>query len=390
MGARMTPDQARKLLGGYATGTLTSEEQRALFEAALLDQALFDELAREQALREALDDSTNRAELLRALDDAGEARQREHIMGTPRRRWWVWGLAGSGALAAAAVTVFVLVNTDLRSRPPQVAAVRTAPDALSGRVAQPAAPAAESAAVPRVERSPARASKQIAPHAPSEEQGRVAETPPALPPIVPEAVTATGAPPPAPAIRAATPAARDAAAPSAMYRTEAAEARTNAVTAQPRAKVASALRAGAAAASFAPAEFELRYSVQPEEPAPGAHPEISVETSVPAYVYAFRRLSPGGEWAALNPGGTSVAAGLKTTLPQAGDADAVLLIASRRPIQDLAAAGGELTAAVERVRETASRPLVSRNIPPKSTSIVQGGAGPDARIVVTIPLPRPR
>ncbi len=31
----MTREQARKLLGGYATGTLTAEEREALFTAAL-------------------------------------------------------------------------------------------------------------------------------------------------------------------------------------------------------------------------------------------------------------------------------------------------------------------------------------------------------------------
>ncbi len=33
-----------KLLGGYATGTLTGEEREALMQAALHDQALFDAL----------------------------------------------------------------------------------------------------------------------------------------------------------------------------------------------------------------------------------------------------------------------------------------------------------------------------------------------------------
>ena len=44
----MSPEDIKKLLGGYATGTLTTEEQQALFAAALEDQELFDSLAREQ------------------------------------------------------------------------------------------------------------------------------------------------------------------------------------------------------------------------------------------------------------------------------------------------------------------------------------------------------
>ena len=37
----MKREDIEKLLGGYATGTLTGEERQALFEAALTDQALF-------------------------------------------------------------------------------------------------------------------------------------------------------------------------------------------------------------------------------------------------------------------------------------------------------------------------------------------------------------
>jgi hypothetical protein len=65
----MSPEDAHKLLGGYATGTLTAEEQQALFEAALQDQGLFDALAREQALRDVLGDAAARAQLLAAIDD---------------------------------------------------------------------------------------------------------------------------------------------------------------------------------------------------------------------------------------------------------------------------------------------------------------------------------
>jgi len=46
------PDEIRRLLGGYATGTLTDDERTLLFSAALEDQSLFDALADEEALRE--------------------------------------------------------------------------------------------------------------------------------------------------------------------------------------------------------------------------------------------------------------------------------------------------------------------------------------------------
>ena len=89
----MTREQAEKLLGGYATGTLTDEEQSALFAAALEHQELFDALADEEALRELLADPAARRRLLNELPE-------------PRRRLRFWqpiyvGLAAS--LAGAAI-----------------------------------------------------------------------------------------------------------------------------------------------------------------------------------------------------------------------------------------------------------------------------------------------
>ena len=65
----MDRQDIQKLLGGYATGTLTPEEQQLLFEAALSDQELFDALAREQSLRDLLNDPAARAQLLAAIDE---------------------------------------------------------------------------------------------------------------------------------------------------------------------------------------------------------------------------------------------------------------------------------------------------------------------------------
>ncbi len=61
------PDEVRKLLGGYATGTLTEEERNLLFSAALQDQELFDALADEEALRELLAEPATRQTLLDQL-----------------------------------------------------------------------------------------------------------------------------------------------------------------------------------------------------------------------------------------------------------------------------------------------------------------------------------
>ncbi|HEX4846198.1 MAG TPA: hypothetical protein VFV26_08265, partial [Geothrix sp.] len=64
--------EAEKLLGGYATGTLTESERRMLCEAALAHQDLFDALADEEALRELLADPAARAQLLAALAPSSE------------------------------------------------------------------------------------------------------------------------------------------------------------------------------------------------------------------------------------------------------------------------------------------------------------------------------
>jgi hypothetical protein len=92
----MTKDEIRKLLGGYATNTLTESERSTLFQAALDDQELFDALQREQALKNILDDPSARAEIREALD-------RPRSVRSP---WWIWGSA-IGAAAAAVVLIAV-------------------------------------------------------------------------------------------------------------------------------------------------------------------------------------------------------------------------------------------------------------------------------------------
>lgn len=56
-----------QILGGYATDTLTEEEKRQLFEAALHDQTLFDALADEEALKALLADQNARQRILDSL-----------------------------------------------------------------------------------------------------------------------------------------------------------------------------------------------------------------------------------------------------------------------------------------------------------------------------------
>jgi len=61
--------EAEKLLGGYATGTLSAQEKTELFTAALKHQELFDALADEEALRELLADPKARQQLLELLEE---------------------------------------------------------------------------------------------------------------------------------------------------------------------------------------------------------------------------------------------------------------------------------------------------------------------------------
>jgi hypothetical protein len=93
----MTNEEIRKLLGGYATNSLTETERQALFEAALEDQELFDALHQEQVLKELLADPVSRAEIRHALEKPRAARP----------HWWIWTAAAS-AIAAAVIVVAVI------------------------------------------------------------------------------------------------------------------------------------------------------------------------------------------------------------------------------------------------------------------------------------------
>lgn len=100
----MKNDEVQRLLGGYATNSLTEAERKELFEAALEDQELFDALQREQALKDLLSDEITRAQVRLALRGGGGSSPRPWL-----GRWWTWGLAGS-AVAVASVAIVLLVN----------------------------------------------------------------------------------------------------------------------------------------------------------------------------------------------------------------------------------------------------------------------------------------
>ena len=141
----MSPEDIKKLLGGYATGTLTTEEQQALFAAALEDQELFDALAREQSLRDLLRDPAARAELLSALE-------------APATRpvgFWQWlrrpvvaGLATAGVAAIAIVAVWQgtrMASVSHRAQPVIVAELKRPELSPAPSAAQLPAPASQPA-----------------------------------------------------------------------------------------------------------------------------------------------------------------------------------------------------------------------------------------------------
>lgn len=144
-------DEMRKLLGGYATNTLTETERQALFEAALEDQELFDALHQEQALKELLADPASRAEIRQALEKPRAARP----------HWWIWTAAAS-AVAAAILVVAVTRSHTTESalvslKPSQPARIQPADKAQSDLKSLPQPVRAQaSAGKPTVRARPSR------------------------------------------------------------------------------------------------------------------------------------------------------------------------------------------------------------------------------------------
>ena len=159
----MTPREAENLLGGYATGTLSEAERKALFAAALEDQSLFDALADEEALRELLADPAARAKLIAALEKpASNVRP-------------LWRRPGAMTLAAsllAAVGVGILLkHTNAPQITPMLQKVEPQTEAA------PAAPA------------PKPSSLALAPEAAPLRRAKKAPAPPPPPPPPPSEAT---------------------------------------------------------------------------------------------------------------------------------------------------------------------------------------------------------
>lgn len=135
----MIPEDIEKLIGGYATGTLSEDERRQLFEAALENQELFNALHDEHALKQLLDDPASR-ELVRRAAVRPVAPSGTRWF----RRPWVWAAAASMAM----VVVLAVALVESRPTPPasaeiaqvhhDVAALSAPPPASLEAIPQPA------------------------------------------------------------------------------------------------------------------------------------------------------------------------------------------------------------------------------------------------------------
>lgn len=179
----MTPE-VRKLLAGYASGTLSEQERSDLFQAALADQELFNALADEEGLRELLGDAEVRGELLAALE--------EPVRESAPVRWKWYGFAGLTA-GICVVAAAVLLRPQPEA-PRQIAQVLKSEESLA--VAPPVRPPVEERArqAGRAER-PAERRKIVTPAAPAKEApvATAAAPPPgaapqAAPAVQPEAM----------------------------------------------------------------------------------------------------------------------------------------------------------------------------------------------------------
>jgi hypothetical protein len=173
----MKPMEAAKLLGGYATGTLSEAERQALFAAALDRQELFDALMDEEALRELLSDSVVKAQLIAALSRTASPK----VIPFWRRP----GLMGAAAgLLVAATAGLAYLRSPEKAPPPLQESAKS--------------PQAEAAAVPATPQATQTRAKQKAATAPQKERAQpppVVEAPAPPPPAAaPKPLATAGAP----------------------------------------------------------------------------------------------------------------------------------------------------------------------------------------------------
>ncbi len=145
----MKSEEAAKLLGGYATGTLSEAERQALFAAALERQELFDALMDEEALRELLADPGAKAQLMEALSQAAPPR----VVPLWRRPSLLGAAAG---LIVAATAGLTYLRSPEKAPPPLRESTQPAPAAAVSAGPQAPPPAARQNALPSRRKEAAR------------------------------------------------------------------------------------------------------------------------------------------------------------------------------------------------------------------------------------------
>ncbi len=204
----MRDGQIERLLGGYATNTLTESERQALFEAALDDQELFDALQDEQALRELLEDSGARRMIERAAKETRPGPVRGWLARPRLAHAWAWGLAGCAA--AAGLLVFMLGPFGQATRTSGEVALLKAPGPIE--TAAPPAPSGTAVPAPKVLEqysAPVRGKAAKKSTGLERHEAEVAQSYAPSPAVASPAATAGGspaAPPPAPEAVAQAPA----------------------------------------------------------------------------------------------------------------------------------------------------------------------------------------
>ena len=229
----LPPDDAAKLVGAWTAGTLSDTERQALHHAALDNQALFDQLADEEGVRELFADPATRRELSELLASPQATAAAGPVPAA--EPWWKWIFrpASMAAFSAGAVAVLAFVvlrpstvplktpapNPEISAAPVSVAeAVKSAPDspATSAKTSGPSAnqlpaPLRQLADLDRERRQePLRASpvadakdKAAGPAAPAAEVAVLAEPAPIMVQTAPP--TASAPPSQAPPVISAVP-----------------------------------------------------------------------------------------------------------------------------------------------------------------------------------------
>ncbi len=185
----MADHELEHLLGGFAADTLTPEERKRLYSAALQDQQLFNALADEQALKELLADPDVRLRLLQALQQPSRSTTGGAVS------WWAWfrkpaGLAWAGGIAAAVFAIAFgsrIYQESLDRAGQSVVTEEARPAAPSNEPTQPSMQAAPTAAAPQLKskekagpaKKESRADKQVRREHPapaSTQEGRDAQS----------------------------------------------------------------------------------------------------------------------------------------------------------------------------------------------------------------------